>query len=176
LSDYGRGPDCPGPLGAWLGYTEREVRSALARAIAASGLRRTVVEKLHPSEIDIPAAPDGSLPWHIVARASLWPLLWHADLVVGMKSMALLEAALMGHRPLSFQPNLQGADRCTAARLGLADRAGTEGELAAWLRRPPARGVPLRPPFADSRAAANVLDAILSLAPQAANTPLAAST
>jgi len=137
-------------------------------------VRCAVVEKLHPGAVEMPPPPAGALAWQTVARAPLWPLLWHADLVVGMKSMALLEAALMGHRPLSLQPNLQGADRCTAARLGLADRAATEDELADWLRRPPGRSAPLRPPFADSRAAANVLDAILSLAPQAA--PLAAST
>jgi len=176
LADYGSGPDRPGPLGAWLGYTERDVRAALARAIVSSGLRCTVIEKLHPSATDIPAPPAGASAWHAVANTPLWPLLWHADVVVGMKSMALLEAALMGHRPLSFQPNLQGADRCTAARLGLADRAGSEHELTAWLLEPPARGAPRRPAFADARAASNVLDAILRLAADTTRAPLAAAT
>jgi hypothetical protein len=44
------------------------------------------------------------------------------------------------------------------------------------LHAPPSRGAPLRPEFADSCAAANVLDVILGLAPQAASAPLAAST
>ena len=92
------------------------------------------------------------------------PLLWHADAVVGMRSMALLEAALMGHRPLAFQPNLRGIDTCTASRLGLADRASRVGELAAWLAAPHERGPALRPPFADAGASEKVLNIVLGLA------------
>jgi len=54
LDDNGSGPDQPGPLGAWLGYTEWDVRAMLARVIATSGLRCAVVEKLHPSATKIP--------------------------------------------------------------------------------------------------------------------------
>lgn len=178
LADYGDAAGRSGPLGGWLGYTERDVRAAVARAIAARGLHCTVVEKLHPNAMDSPAPPQGSsaCAWHTVVKAPLWPLLWDADVVIGMKSMALLEAALMGHRPLSFQPNLQGRDRCTASRLGLADRAASDDELAAWLQQPPARGAPRRPAFADARAASNVLDVTVRLAAEAARAPLAASS
>jgi hypothetical protein len=157
--DYGDAAGRPGQLGPWLGYTEDDVRAALARVLDREQMRCSVVEKLHPSTTQMPSSLATASRWQVVAREPLWPLLWHADIVIGMRSMALLEAALMGHRPLSFQPNLQGRDRCTAARLGLADRAVANDELAAWLRSPPRRGAARRPAFADSRSAANVLAA-----------------
>ena len=174
--DYGSGPDRPGPLGAWLGYTELDVRAALARVLLQRGIRCAVVEKLHPSATESPSPPEPSPAWQVVDKAPLWPLLWHADVVIGMLSMALLEAALMGHRALSFQPNLKGADRCTAARLGLADRARSEDELGRWLRSPPRRGAVQRPAFADSRSAGNVLQAALRLVCNGATTAIAASS
>jgi len=154
--DYGTGPEQPGGLGPWLGYTERDVRTTLARLLADTATRYQVVEKLHPGadHVPAPAAPG----WHVVFKEPLWSYLWHADIVIGMRSMALLEAALMGHRPLSFQPNLQSADQCTAARAGLADRARCDEEVRAWLRSPPARGAVQRPAFAASGSAARVLE------------------
>jgi hypothetical protein len=173
--DFGDGPDRPGRLGQWLGYTELDVRAALARMLLRSGIRCTMIEKLHPGATSLPAPPTSVPSWHVIGRAPLWPLLWHADLVIGMRSMALLEAALMGHRPLSYQPNLQGPDRCTAARLGLADRARSEGEVYRWLRSPPRRGAIPRPAFADGRAASNVLEAAIKLARQGTPSTAAAS-
>ena len=166
--DYGTARDRPGGLGPWLGYTEQDVRAILARLLAAAGTRYRVVEKLHPGADHVPALP--APEWHVAFREPLWPYLWHADIVIGMRSMALLEAALMGHRPLSFQPNLQAADQCTAVRLALADRARTEEEVGSWLLSPPARGAVRRPAFADGGSAAKVLDAALRRSP-ASRTP-----
>ena len=60
-------------------------------------------------------------------------MLWHSDAVVGMRSMALLEAALMGVPALSFQPGLIGEERCTAVRLGLIPQTTRADEAKRWL-------------------------------------------
>ena len=162
-SDYGGAVGQAGPLGPFLGYTEAEVRRDLARALAGPAMPPCqVVEKLHPSAAagDLKPPEDAAGPWRVVARTSLWPLLYHADLVVGMRSMALLEAALFGHRPLAYQPDLIGEERCTAVRLGLADAGRRSADLTGWLHRHrhrTPRGHPLRPPFAAATAAAQVL-------------------
>ncbi len=162
-ADYGDAPGQIGPLGPFLGYTETEVRRDLARALADPSMPPCrVVEKLHPSaDEDLGPPAEATGPWRVVARESLWPLLYHAELVVGMRSMALLEAALFGHRPLAYQPGLIGAERCTAARLGLADSGRESADLTGWLSRHwggAPRGDPLRPPFAAASAASQVLD------------------
>ena len=159
-ADYGTAPGQDGPLGPFLGYTEHEVRADLASALASLPPFR-VVEKLHPSTEIHPAPPAGAGPgWRVTAAEPLWPLLRHADLVVGMRSMALLEAAMFGHRPLAYQPGLIGPDRCTAARLGLADTARDLAGLAGWLgrHRQDTRRQPFRPACADAEAAARVLE------------------
>jgi hypothetical protein len=156
-TDYGDGPGTRGPLGPWLGYCERDVRADLGAATATG--RWSVVEKLHPSDRSQPPPPlPGPEVWQAQARVPLWPLLWHAGGVVGMRSMGLLEAAMMGHRPLSYQPNLLGRDDCTAVRLGLADSARSVDDVAAWLAAgPPPRSAPVRAACADPDAAGRIL-------------------
>ena len=159
-ADYGSAPGQNGPLGPFLGYTEHEVRTDLARALVGLPPFR-VVEKLHPSTEIRPDPPAGAGPgWRVAAAEPLWPPLHHADLVIGMRSMALLEAAMFGHRPLAYQPGLIGPDRCTAARLGLADTARDFAGLAGWLgrHRQDRRRQPFRPACADAGAAARVLE------------------
>lgn len=160
--DYGNAPGEVGPLGPFIGYTEHVVRRHLAETLGRIGTNVAVVEKCHPAATEIPAPPAiGAGVWVTVTQAALWPLLFHAEVVIGMRSMALLEAAMMGHRPLSYQPDLIGAQRCTAARQGLADTADSPETLEAWLHRALlkrfARLAPARPPFAAIDAASNIL-------------------
>jgi hypothetical protein len=163
--DHGDSPGRRGKLGSWLGYTELTVRQALMQGVADFGQPVRVIEKLHPittpENWPPPAAP--GFDWSVVQQVPLWPLLWNCDLVIGMRSMALMEAALMGLPTLSFQPGMVGAQGCTAVRLGLVDFTESPAGLAAWLTRHwPARPrvttgrTPVCPGFAAPDAADNV--------------------
>jgi hypothetical protein len=147
-ADYGTGPDAPGPLGPFIGYTEATVLAALREALDRMGVACTVVEKLHPSASDsAEAAPEPGLR---VRDVPLWPLMWHAHAVVGMRSMALLDARLLGVPALSFQPGLLGPERCTAVRLGLASTTGRADDAAMWVRRMLTPTVPAHRPPSDA--------------------------
>ncbi len=171
-ADYGQAPGERGRMGPFMGYDEIKVRSLLSARLAASGHAVSVLERLHPSELGGPHPPIGgsNLIWHTNReRSPLWSSLWHADAVIGMRSMALLEAALMGHRPAALQPGLIGRDLCTAGRLGLVERLDGPEALDHWIARilansANARHQTRRPDFAARDAAARVLAVAESLA------------
>jgi hypothetical protein len=71
--------------------------------------------------------------WEQVREGDLWKLLLQGDAIVGMRSMALLEAGLLGCRVASYQPNLTGENNCAAVRYGLATQLETPHELKEWL-------------------------------------------
>ena len=170
--DYGCESGDRGPLGPYLGYSEHSVRRELMDALSALGRSCTVVEKLHPraAEGGEPPPGDSKVHWRVTARQALWPLMWHSDLVVGMRSMALLEAAVMGKTAMSYQPDLRGPDLCTAGRLGLVDKGRHIGDLEGWLRGSCAEAgggalhPPLRPAFAHPGGADRVLAVALGQA------------
>jgi hypothetical protein len=62
-----------------------------------------------------------------------------SDLVVGMSSALLLQAALLGSRVVSIQPNLTGLDSLPSNRLGLSDGIYRADEVATGLYRALAR-------------------------------------
>ncbi|MBF0143500.1 MAG: hypothetical protein HQL59_08580, partial [Magnetococcales bacterium] len=94
----------------------------------------------------------------------LWQLIWHCDGILGMQSMAILEAALLGKQPASYQPGLCQPNQCTAVRLGLAEILLNQKDLHNWITRI-SQGTPdhhrstppSSHPFATDEAAANVL-------------------
>jgi hypothetical protein len=120
-----------------------------------------LVEKLYPSDTTEPREGwlGKRLYWKQVKDVELWPLLWRSDAVVGMKSMAVLEAALLGCRVASYQPSLIGENLCGAVRFGVAAKLDTPEELKDWLahsllaesrRIPRPTGLPfIRPDAAD---------------------------
>jgi len=171
VRDYGSGPGEAGSLGTYLGYTERSVRDEVVEALARLVRPVLLVEKPHPADerTPTPMKPTKHIEWRYAATIDLWPLLWHSDLVVGMRSMALLEACLLGCRAISYQPGLLGPDMCTAVRLGLTHRLDTQRELEAWLRLEwPRPDRPTRPrmirhhAFASRAAADRVVDLALA--------------
>lgn len=130
--DYGERDGGGGPLGPFLGYTEKSVKNDLMDAIGKTGIDCLLVEKMHPSSdeaVSRKVMRHGSFSSLAVKDGSLWNLLWHSDIVIGMRSAALLEAAIFGCNPVSYQPNLKGAERCTAVRLGAATRLESKEEL-----------------------------------------------
>ena len=169
-ADYGTGPDSPGRLGPFIGYTEITVRQAILEALRRLGERVILVEKLHPAApdkrdtgLDIPANVD----FRSTRKTDLWTLLWHSTAVIGMRSMALLEAGILGCEALSFQPGLIGPEQCTAVRLGLIPKMDQPGEMESWLaaRLGPQAGrqrIIHVPDFAEDGAADRVINLALN--------------
>ena len=163
--DFGDKPGESGPMGPFLGYSENSVRKDIMSILSELDRPCTVVEKLHPGDTKIGQARPGAskVNWVQAGDVPLWPLMWHSDLVISMRSMGLLEAALMGKRAISYQPDLIGKDICTAARKGLVDKGRGRDGLAEWLQKhwdADGRGAPRsipRPDFAAPTAARQVL-------------------
>ncbi|MBM3778444.1 MAG: hypothetical protein FJW23_09430 [Acidimicrobiia bacterium] len=166
----GTAPGTRGPWSGFLGFTEESVAADLAAVVAGLGRPCTVVEKLHPSAADgnsaMPGLPD-SQAWIRIGHAPIEPLLWHADLIVGMRSIVLLEAAMTGRPVLSCQPGLTAEHGpATAERFGFVPRAVNPGELERWLRRNwrGARRTIPRPAFAGPDAVDRVLEVLRPVA------------
>ncbi len=169
-ADYGTGPDSPGPLGPFIGYTEVTVRQAILEVLARRPDPVILVEKLHPAAagdqetaMGVPATVD----FHSTRQTDLWALLWHSDVIIGMRSMALLEADILGCEAVSFQPGLIGPELCTAVRLGLVPKIDRLEDLEYWLApRLRSQAAPQRfiaqHDFAQSGAADRVIDVALN--------------
>jgi len=158
-----------GDLGSFLGFTEETVRSDLLSVLDEIGRPTVLVEKLHPSDQRVPeeGRVGSNLLWKQVSGGDLWPLLLQSDAVVGMRSMALLEAALLRCRVASYQPNLIGDNQCGAVRFGIAERLDTREDLKAWLLSNLSAGtrdvLPLTDlPFIRPDAAERVADLVLA--------------
>jgi hypothetical protein len=175
---HGRAPGEHGIIGSYCGFTEETVRNEIADALGKIDIRFRVLEKMHPNESNVPSPPDAlhtNTTWQTITdEESLDTVLAHCDIVVGMQSVALLEATLFGHRPISYQPGLIGMDTCTAARTGLAvavrDYDGLLRNLEAVIKSGQGTRVPisLRPGFADPAASERVLQAALERAVEVA--------
>ena len=164
--DYGRGPGESGLMGAYIGYTETTVRDLILETLSRLPNDVVFVEKPHPSaqEVELPAHIPGNIDYRLARDATTWELCAHSDAVVGMRSIALLEARLLGCNVASFQPGLIGTERCTAVRLGLVPGLRACDELRNWLlvaMKEPGAQVPAKRPFF---ARADAADRIVQLA------------
>ncbi|MFZ5447594.1 MAG: hypothetical protein ACOZFS_03030 [Thermodesulfobacteriota bacterium] len=134
-ADYGTHPGAVGLMGPYIGYTEITVRQAIIEILGRMAIPLILVEKLHPAgesqEIEGPL-PD-NVDYRVTKDAALWPLMWHSHVVIGMRTMALLEASILGCRAVSFQPGMLGRESCTAVRLGLMPNLARASDLEAWL-------------------------------------------
>ncbi|OGA36086.1 MAG: hypothetical protein A3G80_01045 [Betaproteobacteria bacterium RIFCSPLOWO2_12_FULL_62_13b] len=135
--DNGSTPGEGGRLGPFLGFTEETVRRDLLTVLQEVGHPTILLERLHPSDDMHPMESQAGplLIWRQLKGGDLWPLLMESDVVIGMRSMALLEAALLGRHVASYQPNLIGEDRCAAVCFGVAAALRTCAELKTWLMR-----------------------------------------
>lgn len=168
---FGQAPGESGFVSSFIGYTEKSVRTDIADILSDIGAPCRVLEKLHPNETGtiIPPACGPHVDWAVMAAdVSLSDEMREADVIIGMRSIALLEAAIMGFRPASYQPGRIGPDQCTAARLGLAESIPTLDALKHWLKSAisgqDVREInPVAPPFATPDAVQNVCDLIKSM-------------
>ena len=134
VRDNGRSPSQPGRLGTFVGFTEETVRNDIIAVLNDIGQAVVLVERMHPSDEQLPKERwmSSVLFWRQVNSGDLWPLLLQSDAVIGMRSMGLLEAALLGCRTASYQPNLIGENKCAAVGFGFAARLETRQQLKDW--------------------------------------------
>jgi hypothetical protein len=115
-----------------LGYTAIEALEAVRFAIAGVAPDSLLVIRLHPREREV-AAPAGQ-PETIVARKGApREAIAASDVMTGMRSMLLLEAALAGTPTLSVRPN-GGPDQYLDAHASLIISACDTGVLPSILR------------------------------------------
>jgi hypothetical protein len=147
------------------GYTEHSVREDLKDILKATFRACTVIEKLHPSAQPetYSALASPGVDWRTTQDADLDSLFWWADLVVGMRSAALIEARLLGAPAISFQPNLIGKNRCTAVRKRLIPCFSTKNDLQIWLQNRALHSEKefiARPEFAISQSVENIVSTL----------------
>lgn len=125
-----------------VGYTEFDALEAVLNELHAFGSGMTKPHefaiKLHPKEsadkYSALLTKYSALPVHLrvlgpQVRAD--EVMAEADVVWGMASMALIEAALMDKPVISVQPKLQGEDPLVLSRLGWLDTCVTHEALVA---------------------------------------------
>jgi hypothetical protein len=166
-ADLGRDASSP----HYLGYTEQDVLGGLVHVL--EGLRRRagrpieLVVKLHPKETEAPVLHTG-FPVRVLRQGDPLQMIGGADAVVGMTSMLLVEAAVIGHPALSFQPIPPQHDTMWPNRIGVTQPIYTSRGLAAALREVMKGPQAVRQPdglngLADGKAAQRVAEVILTL-------------
>lgn len=133
------GHDASNPL--FPGYTEHTVLRALLDALQGIAGRHperlALVVRPHPRErpgnLRVPA--DGPLRVRVEANGNRWAAALAADLVVGMTTVMLVEACLLGCVVLSLQPGLRIPDPLPTTRFGASAAVYTEGEIEAAVER-----------------------------------------
>lgn len=130
--------------GGALGYDEASVLQALCRAVVEVGHWLghpiEIVVRAHPREDwRLEGVDTGGALVRLANTEEAMDWAMSADLVVGMTSAVLVQAALLGARVVSVQPNLIGPDCLPSNRLGLTDPIYDASDLAPGLYRALAR-------------------------------------
>lgn len=101
--------------GDTLGYTEQSTLSEVYNLF--KGLSNWNLHiKFHPKDsIDLQRQYD-----HISVSGQLEVIIPEFDIIIGMNSIGLLHAYLLGREILSFQPNLSKPDLCITNKLGFS--------------------------------------------------------
>lgn len=130
-----------GKLGPFQGYNEETVLMDIIDILQRLQGEYVLINKLHPSSAKqekTESKSDGKVIH--VRKTDLLCLLWHSDIVIGMKSIALLEAVLMGKPMVSYQPGLLFPNQCTAVKLNLIPIVTDKENLEHWICCTPADG------------------------------------
>jgi glycosyltransferase involved in cell wall biosynthesis len=117
MSNFYGGRD---PCRERIGYTEQEVFQDLEKALSDIASHRGesihLVVKLHPREAVGKYTGSSAT---VFKDRDPYELMLSADLVVGMDTILLLEAGLMGCPTLSYQPGRKGTETLVTNRLGM---------------------------------------------------------
>ena len=130
--------------GRTLGYDENEVlvlvRDGIAQVAEWLGHPVLIAVRAHPRESGtMLPGPTGNVTLRSAAGEDGLGWALASDLVVGMSSALLFQAALLGARVVSVQPNLVGPDYLPSNQLGLSDGVYEPGEVGTSLYRALAR-------------------------------------
>ncbi len=110
--------------GGELGYTERQTLDDCIRALREKG-NYSLHVKFHPKD-DLSFQQQ----YHDIAvQGNLTDIMPEYDLIIGMNTMGLLYAVLLGIPAISYQPGLRQADMCITNKLGLTRLAGSYQDL-----------------------------------------------
>jgi hypothetical protein len=117
-----------------LGYTETSVLQDLIMVCLETD--RTLNVKFHPKD----NTSFREKYKYLAVDGDLLKIFPQYDMVIGMNSMALLHAAIIGTYTVSYQPQLQKEDMCITNRLGLSisinDYEGLRKLLSSNMIRP----------------------------------------
>lgn len=161
----------------YRGYTEVDALEGLAETVQriedGTDHRVMIVIKLHPEQTTGslrmgPRATQRSI--HVVTEQPAWPCILAADVIVGMTSMFLIEAALAGKPVISFQPGVREKD-FIGTQIGLIPTVSSAQELvtilkSAWTENPIAYNQDVQDKassLAQGGAARRVANAVLDL-------------
>lgn len=109
------------------------VLEEIVAAAASQPVRPWIVLRLHPKNQLEEFAPCLSGVDAVSSEGDPLPLLWTADLVFGMTSMLLLEAALLGRPHLSVLPRGEEREWLATLPSGVTPTVTTAAELTAQL-------------------------------------------
>ena len=122
------------------GYTQTDALEGIAEALnlleADHPIRSKLVVKLHPKEPGdrFYPGPVASQRGFLLAHTEpAWPCLLAADVLVGITSMMLVEAAIAGRPSVSYQPAWGTAVPFVGTETGIVRGSRTVKELAAQL-------------------------------------------
>lgn len=108
------------------------VRDVLWDICHANSLECTLLVKLHPREEKSPIEPqeESTAPRiQILRETSPREVMLASDLIVGMKTMFIIESGLMGIPTISFQPGMAEGDSYIGVKLGVTHLARSRETL-----------------------------------------------
>ena len=118
-----------------LPFTEQEVLNQLITFLDNTGISCHVTNKLHPSSVHGLPTHEGTSRVEVQTTRleDLMGLITASDLCIGMKSMGLLEAAMVGVATVSFQPGLRPAEnQSSAVKMGTTPLCTNLADLSTW--------------------------------------------
>jgi hypothetical protein len=110
--------------GKELGYTEKQALEDCIRAVGKAEYCSLYV-KFHPKD-NVTFQQQYA---NIAVKGNLSDIMPEYDVVIGMNTMGLLHAVLMGIPSISYQPNLRQNDVCITNKLGLTRLISSYKEL-----------------------------------------------
>lgn len=114
--------------GKELGYTEQQVLEEVAQIIRENKDYSLYI-KFHPK--DSSSLKNNYLGLSV--EGNLLDIMTEYDVIIGMNTMGLLHAVLLGLPAISYQPNLKKPDMCITNKLGLTRLVSSYQELKSIL-------------------------------------------
>lgn len=157
---------------AYLGYNEIQVFEDLVKVFEKLQIKIPIKIKFHPrakrlNKFD-KIIRNSKLNISIEKKLTAEDLIKKSKLVVGMNSMVLFQAAMMGKSVLSYQPNLRKPDPLISNRLGLSMAVYKKKNLYPTLKRLlsgklPKRNQKIIEKYTQNKSTQKVIDSIESI-------------